>query len=293
MRILPVALALAACLLFSLSAFVQQSASASAPGRSGGVAGLERLMIALLRNPAWSLGAAVNFAGFLVQAVALHQGSVSVVQPLMPTQLLFAVGFASFRARHWPLSRDVAAGAAICLGIALFLGAERLRHDTQHAPAGRVVVVALCAAAGIAGLLLAAHARTPAAAAALTATAAGFCFATTAVLLKVVADHVAQHGPLALLGLAAFYGMLVSTAVGTVLTQAALAAGPLPWATAAMSIANPVVGYVFACVTFGARPPSPAVTCIAVALLVAGVVGLATSRSAKRWTPAQAEPDYA
>src|SRR5262249_11180101 len=59
--LLTLVLALVACFLFSLSAFVQQGASGSAPGRSGGVAGMERLMWSLLGNPVWVVGAAVNF----------------------------------------------------------------------------------------------------------------------------------------------------------------------------------------------------------------------------------------
>ncbi|MEP9384869.1 hypothetical protein [Nocardioides sp. KR10-350] len=78
-----------------------------------------------------------------------------------------------------------------------------------------------------------------------------------------------------------------STSIGTVLTQAALAAGPLPWAMAGMTIANPVVAYAAACVAFDADPPAVAVAVCALVLLVGGVVGLARSPSVGHWTPAQ------
>jgi len=283
--LLPVLVALVACLLFSLSAFVQQGASTTARGRSGGIAGLERLMLTLLTNPVWALGAAINFAGFLLQAVALHEGSVSLVQPLMPTQLLFALLFAALRARHWPTGRDWAASLAICAGIVLVLVAGHPHEGMSVAPASRVATVAASAAIAIALLLLLAHGRRPAIAAALTATAAGCCFATTAIFLKLVADRAAAEGLSTLAGHPAFWAMLVTTTLGTVLTQAALAAGPLPWAVAAMTVANPMVGYASACVAFSARPPAPATSALAAALLIAGAIGLATSRSATRWTP--------
>lgn len=279
--------ALMACFLFSLSVYVQQGASRSAPGRSGGIAGLERLMLALLANPVWTLGATINFAGFLLQAVALHHGSVSLVQPLMPTQLLFALLFAALRARHWPTVRDWASSLAICAAIVLVLTAEHAHQGSPVAQAARVVTVGACAALAIALLLLVAHSRKPAIAAALTATAAGVCFATTALFLKLVADRVAAEGVTSLPGHPAFWAMLATTTVGTVLTQAALAAGPLPWAVAAMAVTNPVVGYASACVAFSADPPAPAISALSAALLIAGVIGLATSRSATRWTPVQ------
>jgi hypothetical protein len=282
-----VLVALKACFLFSLSAFVQQRASTTAPGRSGGIAGLERLMLALLTNPVWVVGAAVNFAGFLLQAVALHEGSVSLVQPVMPTQLLFALLFAATRARHWPTVRDWAASVAIGAGIVLVLATAHAHQGSPVAPVSRVVAVSVGAALAIALLLLLAHGRKPAIAATLTATAAGCCFATTSIFLKLVADRVADEGLSSLAGHPAFWAMLVTTTLGTVLTQAALAAGPLPWAVAAMTVTNPVVGYASACVAFSAVPPAPVISALSALLLIVGAIGLATSRSATRWTPVQ------
>lgn len=273
--------------MFSLSVFIQQGASATAPGRSGGVRGLERLMGSLIANPVWVFGAAVNFVGFVLQAVALHLGSVALVQPLMPTQLLFALLFAAVRARHYPTTRDWAASLAIGAAIVIVLTSAHSHGTTAHPQTLRVVLVALGAATTIGVLLVLAHGRSPRIAAALTATAAGCCFASTSVFLKLVADGVASHGLTSLVGHPAFWAMLVTTSVGTVLTQAALAAGPLPWAVAAMTVTNPVVAYVLACVAFSAKPPTPAISLLATVLVIAGVVGLATSRSANRWTPAQ------
>ncbi|MEU0315680.1 DMT family transporter [Nocardioides sp. NPDC006273] len=280
-----VGLALAACVLFSLSAAVQQRASALAPGRSGGVSGVERLMLALVRNPLWVAGAVINAGGFGMQAVALHLGSVSVVQSVMPTQLLFVLVFASLAARHWPTPADWLSGAAICGGVVLLVTDEH--RGGTYADVGRVALFAGCVAVVICVLLLAAHRFPPPVAAATTAVAAGCSFATTSVLLKITADRAAADGLPGMLTLPAFYGLLCTCSLGIVLTQAALAAGPLPWAMAAMTITNPTVSYVAAVVAFGASAPTPWVAVCAGALLVAGIVGLARSRSAVRWTPAQ------
>lgn len=280
-------LAIGACALFSLSAAVQQRASALAPGRSGGISGVEQLMLALVRNPLWVAGAVINAIGFGIQAVALHRGSVSVVQSVMPTQLLFALVFASIAARHWPTVADWVSGAAICGGVILLVTDDH--RGGTYADVGRVALFAGCAAVVICVLLLVAHRFPPPVAAATTAVAAGCSFATTSVLLKITADRAAADGFLGLFSLPAFYGLLCTCGLGIVLTQAALAAGPLPWAMAAMTITNPTVSYVAAVVAFGASAPTLWVAVSAGALLVTGIVGLARSRSVQRWTPAQPE----
>ncbi|MBO0842099.1 MAG: DMT family transporter [Nocardioides sp.] len=286
---MPVGLALFACVLFSLSAAIQQDAGRAAPGRSGGVAGLERLMSALVRNPVWVLGALINATGFGVQAVALHLGSVSIVQSVIPTQLMFALAWASVRARHWPTPSDLLSAAAICGGVALLVSDKH--RGGAYADSSRVLVFVGCVVVTIIVLLFLAHGRRPAIAAAMTATAAGCGFATTSVFLKITADRAATSGLTGMLTLPAFYGLICTCLTGIVLTQAALAAGPLPWAIAAMTITNPAVSYVAAVLAFGASAPTPWVGVSAGVLLLIGVVGLARSRSVGLWTPKQPEPE--
>ena len=279
-----IALALTACFFFSFSASIQQRASAGVPIRSGGLSGLRRLMLHLVRSPLWMLGIGINIVGFLTQAVALERGSVALVQPLMPTQLMFAVGFAAWAARAWPTAVDWICSACICGGVALVVGTESGRSFNPEAGLDRVPSVAAAAAVAIAALLVIAHGRTPRTAAVTTAMAAGVCFAMTAVFLKLVADEVGHHGPLHLLT-PALFGLLTSTTLATILTQAAFAAGPLPWAVSAMTIVNPVVSYAAGLLAFHAAPPGVLTTIIAAVLLIVGVVGLVTSSSAHDWSP--------
>lgn len=282
----PILLALVACALFSLAAYLQQRTGASKPGRSGGLAGVGTLMAHLVRSPRWAAGAVINLLGFLTQAVALERGSVTLVQPLMPTQLLFAVAFAAWAARAWPTVADWIASAAICVGVALVLASESGRAVDPEAAPGRVVVLAVVAAVLIVLLLWLAHGRQPRWAAATTACAAGCSFATTAVLLKLVADEAARGGVGAIVATPAFYGLIATCVIGTVLSQAAFAAGPLPWAVAAMTIVNPVLGYTAGVLAFHAPAPNVALVAVAGLLMAGGVIGLVRSRSAHGWAPA-------
>lgn len=279
-----VTLALTACFLFSLSASLQQRASAEVAIRSGGLSGLRRLMAHLVQSRLWMLGIAINIVGFLTQAVALQRGSVALVQPLMPTQLMFAVGFAAWAARAWPTMLDWLCSACICVGVSLVVGTESGRPFNPEAGLDRVPYVVGAAAVAIVALVVVAHGRPPRTAAVTTAMAAGVCFAMTAVFLKLVADHVARFGIFHILT-PALLGLICTTTLATVLTQAAFAAGPLPWAISAMTIVNPVVSYTAGLLAFHAAAPGIVTTAVAAVLLVVGVVGLVTSSSAHDWSP--------
>jgi len=48
-------------------------------------------VVTLLRNPMWLAGWGALAGGFVFQALALHDGQLSVVQPLLVTELVFAL----------------------------------------------------------------------------------------------------------------------------------------------------------------------------------------------------------
>jgi hypothetical protein len=79
--------ALLAALSNAVSVTTRHVASVGDPHKSAGW----RLIIYLLRNPVWLLGWAAQAAAFVFQALALHNGEVSVVQPLLVTELVITL----------------------------------------------------------------------------------------------------------------------------------------------------------------------------------------------------------
>ena len=77
--------ALLAALANAVNEATQHIASIAAPRRSSGW----RLVLYLFRNPLWLLGWVALAAAFVFQALALHNGLISVVQPLLATELVF------------------------------------------------------------------------------------------------------------------------------------------------------------------------------------------------------------
>ena len=112
-----VVFALAAALANAVNLMTQHKASIGAPTRVKGW----RLALYLPRQPLWLLGVAAAVGSFIFQALALHNGPLSVVQPLLITELVFTLVLR----RIW-IHQDVARAAwmsvgVVCVSLAVFL----------------------------------------------------------------------------------------------------------------------------------------------------------------------------
>lgn len=281
-------LALLAAFLFALSAFLQHRAARRAehPDRSI-VGGAPGLMARLVRDRTWLTGWLVNLAGFASQATALQFGSVAAVQPVMSTQLLFALPMASAERRVWPRLRDWASAVAICGGLVVLLLVDDAAPLEGEPNRPKVVLAALSAAVLVVALvIMAGRVRRPVASV-LVASAAGLCFAMSAVFMKLTADDLVEHGVAFTARDWPGYALAVSALLGLVLGQSAFATGALPWAVATMNAVNPVASYVAGILAFDVSVPTDPVSLAGIAaaglLLVAGVLGLAHSPSVSLW----------
>ena len=82
-----IAFALLAALCNAVSVLTRHVASTADPDRPTGL----RLVGYLLRNPRWLAGTGAQVGAFAFQAVALQLGQLSVVQPLLVTELVMAL----------------------------------------------------------------------------------------------------------------------------------------------------------------------------------------------------------
>jgi drug/metabolite transporter (DMT)-like permease len=299
--VLPVSLALLAAVLFAFGASLQQQVGrASLPVSSPPQVPVRRIHVwlpitaalnHLLRHPIWLAGWAVNGVGFAIQAAALHTGSVALVQPVMVTQLLFTVPIAVWHTRRRPSGATLASGAAMFAGVALFIAKWGTGSGDGTTDRTRVLGAVLTALGVAVGLVTIPARLRRASRAVLEAVAAGLCFAVTAALLKLTLDSVLRDG-IGAAGQWPAYLLLVSTVVGLVIGQDALAAGHLSTTVAGMAITNPVASTVIGVYAFRERVPITAgvlagLICAGL-LIVGGVIGMARSASA---FAAQVDPD--
>ena len=283
---------LLAALLFAGSASLQQHAAQRErrrggvvvdrpAGRTAIVVGLVVLFRRLLREPLWLAGWGTNLIGFGAQALALYFGSVALVQPLLVTQLMFALPMAAAWQRRWPDPLDWLSAALICGGLAVFLAVGGVAPVADEADRVKLALGCLAAAAAVAVIVLASVGLPPLVRATMLAVAAGLCFAVTAAMIKLTADDLITRGVAATARDWPGYALALSTITGLLLEQGAFAVGSLPSAVAAMSITNPVASYLLGVFAFGVVPPqspgSLAGLAGAGALISAGTIGLARS----------------
>jgi hypothetical protein len=288
-----VVLAIGAAAMYSMSDFLEQraasrAAQAAEPGRQDEGsrwkrAGLsaERTLRRLVTSKQWALGWLVGTLAYLVQAAALHLGSVSIVQSLQVTTLLFALPLSAIGSTLRPRLPDWIGAASICTALSLLLVVREHAPHTGVAHRGRILFLLLMIAAAVILLVAGAVVHTGAVRATILAIAAGASFAMSATLVKLTTDDLTSYGIAHTARDWPGYTLALVTGVGVVLQQLAFASGRLPTAITAMTVANPVIGSVIAVIGFAEPlPSSPGLLtglALAGALLVVGVTLLAHS----------------
>src|SRR5207247_8962793 len=187
---LAVVFALAAAVSSAVNLITQHSASVSAPKRKKG----RRLALYLVRQPLWLLGGAAAVGSYAFQALALHNGPLSVVQPVLITELVFVLVLR----RVW-IRQDVARAAwasvgVVCVALAVFLAAAEPTGGKPSPAAAAGLSAGLVFGAAITALAALGRRGSPARRAALFAVAAALTWALEATFLKTATQALATSG---------------------------------------------------------------------------------------------------
>jgi drug/metabolite transporter (DMT)-like permease len=211
-------------------------ASTADPGRSGW-----RLVLYLFRSPLWLFGWVALAGAFVFQALALNAGLLSVVQPLMATELIFALVLRQFWIHQSILTITWAAAALTCVGLGVFIvaGEPRGGRPTPTSHHWIAATVACCAAAAILAAL--AQRGSPGWRAAAYASAAATMWALVATFIKTTTDTLTEFGVAGMFTHWPLYALAAGAVAGTLLQQAALHVGPLKVSQPFLVIIDPVV----------------------------------------------------
>ena len=232
--------ALLAGLSNAVNVITQHIASTADPRRSSGW----RLVEYLFRNPLWLFGWVALAAAFGFQALALHGGLVSVVQPLLVTELVFALVLRRFWIRQ--SIRLVTWGAAImtCAGLAVFIVAGEPQGGHPTPTSDHWLGAALVCGVGAALLAALAQRGSPGWRAGLYASAAATIWALEATIIKATTDSLAEFGVLGMFTRWPVYALVVGGVTGTFLQQVALHVGPLSISQPCIVLVDPMVSIV-------------------------------------------------
>ncbi|MEV5507301.1 DMT family transporter [Streptomyces orinoci] len=201
-----------------------------------------RLLLDLVRMPRWVAGIALMVCGMVLGAIALNEGEVSLVEPLLATNLLFAMALSRWQTKQ-PLGRTGWGGLWLLAGgVTAFIVAGRPHGGTSVTdPLRHWLIIGVMV--GLAMLLTAAAKRLRMSAeAALLAVAAGLLYGVQDALTRVSGGRFAHGGWGTFLTSWQPYGVLVIGVTALVLVQSAFETAPLRMSLPALTAAQPLAG---------------------------------------------------
>lgn len=229
--------ALLAALCNALNVTAQHLGSLASAEKSKGW----RFVIVLLRSPMWLAGWGALAAGFVFQALALHAGQMSVVQPLLVTELVFALVLRQVWLRQSIRGVTWWAAALTAVSLSVFLAVAEPQGGTQYPDSGdwatgawgSVGAAVILAAAGMRGSVTR---RT-----ALLASAAAVMWALVATLVKTMTGTLTEFGVAGMFAHWPVYALAAAGLGAEVFHQTTLRTGPLSVSQPLLVIVNPVV----------------------------------------------------
>ncbi|MFE9775952.1 DMT family transporter [Streptomyces sp. NPDC005931] len=276
--VIAVLASLAAGVCFAVAGVMQQWAAAARPDAEAFTA---RLLGRLVRDPLWRCGIGLAVVAYGFQSLALAYGPLSLVQPLIVAELVFAVPLSAQLHRMRLGRREWLGTFAVASGLALALVSARPHGGdprTAGAPAW-LLTVGVVTAVVCAALATARRLSGPWRASA-TALAAGAVMGTQSVLLASTVDRLRYGLPTALAAWQT-YALVATSVGGLLLIQSAFQQGPLAASMTVLDATEPVVAVTVGTLVFGEAVhtgwPLSVVTMAGLALVGAGIAGLDSS----------------
>jgi hypothetical protein len=238
--------ALLAALSNAANVITQHVASTSDPDKSKGW----RFVWYLVSNPLWLFGSAALIGAFVFQAIALHNGSLSIVQTLLMTELVFSLVLRRLWIRQSISFQAWMAAVATCAAVSVFIVTAEPRggHVAASSRAWTATITACAVAAAVLALL--GTRGSPSRRAALLAISSSVVWALEATFIKSMTNTLTEDGIGGAFLHWPVYAVAAGGVVGTLLTQATLHVGPLRVSQPFLVIVDPLVSILLSVYLF-------------------------------------------
>ena len=288
-------LALLAAFLFAVAATFQQRGALD----FGLAAESLRSFLRLARSTWWLGGTVVLFVGYAAQAIALDNGRVSIVQPLLVTTVVFALPLGVLVTAQQVGRREIVGAVVVVAGLALYAIFGDPAGGKDNAPNDEWAVALLLVALACCTLLVLGRNSEGSRKAALLGVVAGILFGTSACLAKPTVEML-DDGVVTVLSHWEFYAMAVTGIAAFVLQQVSLSEGFLATSVATVSTFNPIVSVLIGILLFDERLSDPRwhklVAGAGILLAMGGAIAISKARDGEGGTnrpraAERAEPD--
>jgi hypothetical protein len=239
--------ALGAAIANALTSVFQRMGVEDAPADSTLTLGL---MAHALRRGVWIFGFVLMVFSFLFQAVALHFGQLSEVQPVLTLELLFLVFVLAVWFRFNVGTREYVGALAAGAGLAGFLVFADPRAGNAPPPSWEWATAAAACGGAMAVAVVMALRGPRWWRAALFGTASAIGFAFTAALTKAVGNYFAQDW-VSIFKHPQTYGLAIFGVASVFLAQNAFHAGPIVASQSTIVLVDPLVSIIIGICLFG------------------------------------------
>ncbi len=239
-------LALMAAVCFALAATLQQKGALALEDASEGEASL----LGLAKSTWWLIGTGALLVGYLLQAIALDNGRLSIIQPLLVTTVVFALPLGYYLTDQSVGRREVIGATVVVLGLAGYaiFGDPASGNDSAPNDEWLVALVAVTLLSG--ALYVFARRSTAHRKASLLGVMSGILYGTSACLVKQVTTQVNDGGLAEALSSWEFWAMSFAGIVAFVVQQLSLREGFLATSVATVSVANPIISVIIGILLF-------------------------------------------
>jgi drug/metabolite transporter (DMT)-like permease len=271
--------ALVAAFFFALAATLQQK---GALGMGEVSLGSPSSFLTLAKQKWWLLGTLALLAGYAFQAIALDNGRLAVIQPLLVTTIVFALPLGYFLTSQAIHRKELLGAAVVVLGLAFFTVVGDAADGVDNAPGGEwAIAVAVFGAISVALLVMGGR-GTVTRKAALYGACAGVLYGLSASLCKPTMEILEADGLSRVVESWEFYAFAIAGIVAFVVQQVSLSTGNLAASVATVSVCNPLVSIIIGTLLLDERLAEPtwhkvvAYAGLAVALAGAALISMTT-----------------
>lgn len=250
-----------------------------------------RLLLDLMHRPLWWLGIGCMVAGEVLAGLALQLATVAVVEPLLSTNLLFALGFAALFSNHRVRWHEVSGAILLSAALGVFIAVGDPHSSAVPATNDAVIVLAVgTVAVVVLALVVVGRRRQLVGESILLATGAGLLYglqdaSTRATLL--VAD---RHGITSIFLNLWIYVVVTTGVLGILLSQSAFKAARLDCSLPPIAAAEPIAGIALGVSLLGDEVSVSvlglAIESVCLVAMVAGVMLIGRSPSLANFPPA-------
>ena len=289
------ALALVAAFLFAVAATLQQKGALHLPEVS---LTDPASLLKLVRQTTWLFGTIALLCGYVFQAIALDEGRLSIIQPLLVTTVVFALPLGYWLTNQHVGPKEIIGAAVIMSGLALFTVLADPAGGKENAPnAEWAVVIILIVVVSVVLLRFGGRdGADPGTRAAVYGTVAGMLFGLSAALTKPTLTFLSESIS-TMLSHWQPYVLAVAGILGFVLQQVSLGTGRLAPSVATVSTINPIVGILIGTILLDETWSRPtwhiAVATIGLLMALVGAVVTSLASEAGKASASNGQPNVA